>query len=91
MKIKERMRGAGRRCLLLTLAVTCANVYGGCSYGPWRFFFVQLYQFDPELAPEGEAPEDIQTLCLQRWFQSGECVRIMSVYSYVLLQLLTCS
>ena len=28
-------------------------------------FFVQPYQFDPESDPEGEAPEEIQTLQLQ--------------------------
>ena len=30
-----------------------------------RDFFVQPYQFDPESVPEGEAPEEVQTLWLQ--------------------------
>ena len=40
----------------ITLAVACANVCGGC------IAMAQLYQFDPE----GEAPEEIQTLWLQQ-------------------------
>ena len=31
-----------------------------------RDFFVQPYQFDPESDPEGEAPEEPQTLQLQQ-------------------------
>ena len=31
-----------------------------------RDFFVQPYQFDPESDPEGEAPEEVQTLWLQQ-------------------------
>ena len=31
-----------------------------------RDFFVQPYQFDPESDPEGEAPEEVQTLQWQR-------------------------
>ena len=31
-----------------------------------RDAFVQPYQFDPELDPEGEAPEEVQTLWLQQ-------------------------
>ena len=31
-----------------------------------RDFFVHPYQFDPELDPEGEAPEEVQTLRLQQ-------------------------
>ena len=30
-----------------------------------RDFFIQPYQFDPESVPEGEAPEEVQTLWLQ--------------------------
>ena len=31
-----------------------------------RDFFFQPYQFDPEWDPEGEAPEEVQTLWLQQ-------------------------
>ena len=31
-----------------------------------EIFFVQPYQFDPECDPEGEAPEEVQTLWLQQ-------------------------
>ena len=31
-----------------------------------RDFFIQPNQFDPELDPEGEAPEEVQTLQLQQ-------------------------
>ena len=31
-----------------------------------RDAFVQPYQFDPESDPEGEAPEEVQTLWLQQ-------------------------
>ena len=31
-----------------------------------REVFIQQYQFDPELDPEGEAPEEVQTLWLQQ-------------------------
>ena len=53
----------------LTLAVACANVmvdvfiYMAMAR---RDFFVQPYQFDPEQDPEGEVPEEIQTLQLQQ-------------------------
>ena len=52
--------------MLLTLAVAYANVYGGCQAMVLRDAVVQPYQFDPELDPEGEAPEEIQTLRLQQ-------------------------
>ena len=50
----------------LALAVACANVYGGCIAMACRDFFFQPYQFDPEWDPEGEAPEEVQTLWLQQ-------------------------
>ena len=49
---------------MLTLA--CANVYGGCNTMARGDFFVQPNQFDPESDPEGEAPEEVQTLQLQQ-------------------------
>ena len=48
------------------LTVACANVYGGCNTMARGDFFVQPNQFDPELDPEGEAPEEVQTLRLQQ-------------------------
>ena len=50
----------------IALLVECTNVYGGCIATARRDFFVQPYQLDPELDPEGEAPEEVQTLCLQQ-------------------------
>ena len=50
----------------LTLAVACANVYGGCIAMARRDAITQPYQFYLELDPEGEAPEEIQTLWLQQ-------------------------
>ena len=54
----------------LILAVTCANVrVDVCVYiciTSRGDTFVQPYQFDPESDPEGEAPEEIQTLRLQQ-------------------------
>ena len=50
----------------LALAVACANVYGGCIAMACRDFFFQPYQFDPEWDPEGEAPEEEETLWLQQ-------------------------
>ena len=50
----------------LTLAVAYANVYGRCNAMARRDAVVQPYQFDPESDPEGEAPEDVQTLWLQQ-------------------------
>ena len=53
--------------------------------------FVQLDQFDSESDPEGEAPEEIQTLRLPQdvseWLV---CLNNVSLF-YVLLQLLPCS
>ena len=51
---------------LLALAVVYANVYGGCITMARGDAVVQPYQFDPKLDPEGEAPEEIQTLLLQQ-------------------------
>ena len=48
------------------LAVACANVYGGSIAMAHRDAVLQPYQFDPESDPEGEAPEEIQTLWLQQ-------------------------
>ena len=52
---------------------------------------VQPDQFDPELDPEGEAPEEVRTLRLQQdvseWLV---CLNNVSLF-YVLLQLLPCS
>ena len=47
------------------LAVVCTNVYGGCIAMARQDAVVPPYQFDPELDPEGEAPEEVQTLRLQ--------------------------
>ena len=73
------------------LTVACANVYGGCNTMARRDFFVQPNQFDPESDPEGEAPEEVQTLRLQQdvseWLV---CLNNVSLF-YVLLQLLPCS
>ena len=50
----------------LMLAVACANVYGGCVAMARPDAVIQPYQFDPESDPEGEAPEEVQTLQLQQ-------------------------
>ena len=53
----------------LMLAVACANVMVDvyiCIAMAHRDAFVQPYQFDPEWDPEGEAPEEVQTLWLQQ-------------------------
>ena len=63
------------------LMVAYANVYSGCSTMARRGIFVQPNQFDPE----GEAPEEVQTLRLQ------QDVSEWLVCLYVLLQLLPCS
>ena len=47
-------------------AVASANVYGGSIAMARRDAVVQPHQFDPESVPEGEAPEEIQTLRLQQ-------------------------
>ena len=53
-------------CQRLLLTVACANVYGGCIAMACRDTVVHPYQCDPESDPEGEAPEEIQTLRLQQ-------------------------
>ena len=50
----------------LTLAVACANVYSGFIATARGDAVIQPYQFDPKSDPEGEAPEEIQTLQLQQ-------------------------
>ena len=50
----------------LMLLVACANVYGGCIAMARRDAVVQLYQIESESDPEGEAPEETQTLQLQQ-------------------------
>ncbi|XP_030296359.1 P2X purinoceptor 7-like [Sparus aurata] len=61
----------------LTLLVACTNVYGGCIAMARRDTVVQPFQFEPELDPEGEAPEETQTLRLQQdvseWCSCGNC------------------
>ena len=52
--------------MLFTLAVACANVYGGCIAISHPDAVIQQNQFDPESDPEGEAPEEVQTLRLQQ-------------------------
>ena len=52
--------------MLLTLEVACANVYGGCNTMTRRDAVVQPNQSDPESDPEGETPEEVQTLQLQQ-------------------------
>ena len=73
--------------MLLTLVVACANVYSGCIAMARRDAVVQPYQCDPEPDPEGEVPEEIQTLQLQQdlseWFV---CLNIVLSSSYALLQ-----
>ena len=48
-----------RERMPFTLVVACANVYGRCMAMARRDAVVQPYQFDPELDPEGEAPEEV--------------------------------
>ena len=36
--------------------------YGGCNAMTRQDSIIQPYQFDPELDPEGEAPEEAQLL-----------------------------
>ena len=55
-----------RDTMPLTLAVACANVYSGCIAMACRDAVVQPHQFDPDLDPEREAPEEVQTLQLQQ-------------------------
>ena len=57
-----------------------ANVaYAGCIAVARRDAVVQPYQFDPELDPEGETPEELQTLQLQHDISD---VFRMCCYSY---------
>ena len=53
--------------------------------------FAQPYQLDPEWDPEGEAPEEMQTLQLQQDVSEWLVCRKTLVSLYVLLQLLPCS
>ena len=75
----------------LILKVACTNVYFGCIAVARRDAVIHPYQFDPEWDPEGEAPEEVQTLWLQQdvseWLV---CLNNVSLF-YVLLQLLPCS
>ena len=48
------------------LESACANVYSGCINMARLDAVVQPYPFDLESDPEGEAPEEIQTLRLQQ-------------------------
>ena len=68
-----------------------ANVYSGCIAMAHGDAFVQPHKFDSGSDPEGEAPEEVQTLRLQQdvsqWLV---CLNNVSLY-YVLLQLLPCS
>ena len=73
----------------LMLAVACANVIVDVYIFiamACRDAFAQPYQFDPESDPEGEAPEEEQTLWLQQ-VVSEWLVNNVSLF-YVLLQLL---
>ena len=56
--------------MLLTLVITCANVYGECIIMARRDAFIQPYQFDPEFDPEGEA----DSAAAAGHFQNGYCV-----------------
>ena len=42
------------------------DVYLNVSLWLAEIFFFKPYQFDPESDPEGEAPEEVQTLWLQQ-------------------------
>ena len=53
----------------LALLVACANVYSGYNAMARQDAFVQPYQFDPEWDPEGEAPEEEQTLAAAGHFR----------------------
>ena len=76
-----------RERIPLTLAVACASIQGQTGMDA----VVQPYQFDPESDPEGEAPEEVQTLRLQQDFSEWlVCLNNVSLL-YVLLQLLPCT
>ena len=55
-----------RERMPLALVVACANVYGRCIAMARQDAVVQPYQFDPGWDPEGEAPDEVQTLWLQK-------------------------
>ena len=62
--------------------------YSGCIAMAHRDAVSQPNQFDPESDPEGEAPEEIQTLRLQQDFSEWlVCLNNVSLF-YVLLHLL---
>ncbi len=78
--------------------VPCAKVYRKCVGMARRSAVVQPYQFDPESDPEGEAPEEIQTLRLQQDVSEWLVTNIMCLYILlftlfvcVVTLLLTCS
>ena len=60
-------------CLLVTLRKTMPlTLVVACTDGLWWMYcYGSPYQFDPESDPDGEAPEEIQTLQLQQDFQNG--------------------
>ena len=65
--------------------------YARCIAMARRDAVVQPNQFDPESDPEGEAPEEIQTLRLQHVVSEWlVCLNNVSLFN-VLLQLLPCS
>ena len=66
-------------------AYVSANVYGGCIAMACLDAVIQPYQFNPELDPEGEEPEEIQTLQLQQDVSERLVCLNMLVCSYVLL------
>ena len=51
-----------RKRMPLTLAVPCGNVCDRFNTMACRDAVIQPYQFDPELDPEGKAPEETRTL-----------------------------
>ena len=65
--------------------------YDGCiAMARWDAV-VQPYQFVPDSDPEGEAPEEVQTLRRQQGVSEMlVCMNNVSLF-YVLLQLLPCS
>ena len=72
---------------------TCASgrmlmFYGGSNAMACEDAFVQPNQFHPQLDPEEEAPEEVQTLLLQQDVSEWLVCLNMLVFSYVLLHLL---
>ena len=58
--------------------------YDGCIAMARGDAVVQPYQFDPELDPEGEAPEEIQTLRLQQDISEWlVCLNSVSLFACV--------